>query len=247
MPDYGKYALSRKELLAYFAAFALGALAVGGVFYGSPLAAIALLPLCLPGMKFYERRLAAKRRNALALSFRDMLYSLSSSFSTGRQMPEALSEALDAMLLIYPQDAPLVRELEDMKRRLLANREGEAAVLGDFAARSHNEDIRNFVGAYLICRTTGGDIENLIVKAAEVIIEKMGIQREIRLITAQKRLESKILLIIPVGILFFLQMFSPGYTEPLYATLAGRLIMTAALALTGAAYLWGAKLTEIDI
>ena len=247
MPDYNTYCLSKKEKITYFMASVLAALCVGEIFYRSLIISLLIIPLSIPGIKLYQKYLAEKRKNALAESFRDLLYSLSSSFSTGRQMPEALVEGLDALRLIYPDDAPIIQELQDMNRRLFTNRENENSILSDFAVRSHNEDINNFVNAYYICRTTGGDIEKLIVKASEVIIDKMEIMREIRVLTAQKKLESKILLVIPAGILFFLQLFSPGYTATLYETIAGKLIMTTALALTVMAYLWSTKLAKIKV
>jgi tight adherence protein B len=246
MPDYNTYRLSPGERATYYCVAALGALVVGELFYQSLFFSALAFPLCIPGMKFYERRLAAKRRAALAASFRDLLYSLSASFSTGRQMPEALKEGLEALRLIYKGDAPIILELEDMNRRLFTTRESEMDILDDFARRSHVEDIINFVDAYFICRATGGDMERLVVKAAEVIIEKMGVQREISAITAQKKLESKILLVIPAAILLFLQLFSPDYSAVLYGTAAGRVLMTAALAVTAAAYLWSVKLTDIE-
>ena len=247
MPDYNKYKLTKKESVTYFTAAILIALGVGEVFYQSVLLSIIILPLCIPCKRFYENHLAEKRKRALAESFRDLLYSLSSSFSTGRQMPEALAEGLEALRLIYPDDAPIILELQDMNKRLFTNRESEVSILKDFAKRSHNEDIRNFIDAYSICRTTGGDMEKLIVKSSDIIIDKMGIMKDINLVTAQKRLESKVLLVIPVGILLFLQIFSPGYTAVLYETFAGRAIMTAALVLTALAYMWSIKLTKIEI
>jgi tight adherence protein B len=226
---------------------ALAALAVGELFYQSIIAAVLLFPLCIPGVRFYEGHLAAKRRAALGTSFRDLLYSLSASFSTGRQMPEALKEGLESLKLIYKGDDPIIMELEGMNRKLFVIRETESAVLDDFARRSHLEDIRNFVDAYFICRSTGGDIEKLVVKAAEVIMEKMNVQKDIQAITAQKKLESKILLVIPCAILLFLQLFSPDYSAILYGTAAGRMLMTLAFAVTIGAYLWSLKITDVEI
>jgi tight adherence protein B len=226
---------------------ALALMLVGQIFYQSLAVSLLLTPLSIPMKRLYESHMAEKRKDALGLSFRDLLYSLSASFATGRQMPEALKEGLEAMRLIYPDGAPIVLELEAMAGKLFSAREDEASILGDFARRSHNDDIQSFVEAYFICRSTGGDLENLVVKSAAVIMDKMGVQKEIRTITAQKRLESKILLAIPAAMLMALQMFSPDYTAALYETAAGRLIMTAALGICALSYLWSARLTKLDI
>jgi tight adherence protein B len=247
MPDYNSYTLSAKEKTRYYCMAALAMLLVGQIFYQSLAVSLLLTPLSIPMKRLYESHMAEKRRVALGLSFRDLLYSLSASFATGRQMPEALKEGLEALRLIYSDGAPIVLELEGMVARLFNAREDEASILGDFARRSHNEDIQGFVDAYFICRSTGGDLENLVVKSAAVILDKMNVQKEIRTITAQKRLESKILLVIPAAMLMVLQMFSPDYTAALYETAAGRLIMTAALGISAVSYLWGLKLAKLDI
>ena len=177
MPDYNSYEMTSKETRRYYLFAVIVLLLSGQVFYQSPICSALLALLSVPGKRLYAQRLAEKRRIALGLSFRDLLYSLSASFSTGRQMPEALKEGLDAMRLIYPGDAPIVRELEHMTARLFRGRDDEAATLDDFANRSRSEDIRNFVDAYFICRTTGGDMEAMVVKASALIIDKIEIQK----------------------------------------------------------------------
>jgi tight adherence protein B len=246
MPDYNSYEMTPKETRRYYLFAVIVLLLSGQVFYQSPICSALLALLSVPGKRLYAQRLAEKRRIALGLSFRDLLYSLSASFSTGRQMPEALKEGLDAMRLIYPGDAPIVRELEHMTARLFRGRDDEAATLDDFANRSRSEDIRNFVDAYFICRTTGGDMEAMVVKASALIIDKIEIQKELKTLTAQKRLEANILLLLPVVMLAFLQVFSPDYIAALYEDLRGRLIMTAALGLTALSYAWSLRLTNFE-
>jgi tight adherence protein B len=162
-------------------------------------------------------------------------------------MPEALKEGLNAMRLIYSDDAPIVRELEYMTARLLNGRDDETATLRDFANRSRNDDICNFVDAYFICRTTGGDMEAMVVRAAGMIIDKIEISKELKTLTAQKRMESNILLLLPVVMLMFLQILSPDYIAALYEGLTGRLVMTAALGLTALSYAWSLHLTKFEM
>jgi tight adherence protein B len=247
MPDYNTYRMTAKETRFYYIAAAAGFALMGQIFYQSIVCSVLLTAFSIPCRRLYEKHLADKRRAALGISFRDLLHSLSASFSTGRQMPEALMEGLDAMKLIYPNDAPIVRELEHMTSRLFKGRDDETATLRDFADRSHSDDILNFVDAYFICRTTGGDMEAMVVKTAGVIIDKIEIQKEIKTLTAQKRMESNILLLLPAVMLMLLQLLSPDYVAPLYAGLEGRLVMTAALALTALSYVWSLHLTKFEM
>jgi tight adherence protein B len=247
MPDYNTYEMTAKEKRFYYAAAVAILMLAGQVFYQNLLCSALLALFAVPCRRIYARYLADRRRTALGLSFRDLLYSLSASFSTGRQMPEALREGLDAMRLIYPADAPIVCELVHMTARLFQSRDDEAATLNDFADRSRSDDIRNFVDAYFICRTTGGDMEAMVVRAAGVIIDKIEIQKEIKTLTAQKRLEANILLVLPALILMCLQVFSPDYIAALYEGPEGRLVMTAALGLTVLSYFWSLRLTNFEM
>jgi tight adherence protein B len=246
MPDYNSYEMTPKETRRYYLIAVSILLFLGQIFYQSLILGALLAPLSVPCKRLYARRLARNRRVALGLSFRDLLYSLSASFSTGRLLPEALNEGLSALRLIYKDDAPIVLELEHMTARLLRSRDDERAVLDDFANRSRCEDIRNFVDAYFICRTTGGDMESLVAKASALIIDKIEIKKELRTLTAQKRLEANILLLLPALILVLLQLFSPDYIAVLYEDLRGRLVMTAALGLTALSYFWSLRLTDFE-
>ena len=66
------------------------------------------------------------------MQFRDLLYSISASVSTGRQMPEALKEAEQNMKLIYKEDSCIVLELTNMVKRLNEYRESEEEILRIF-------------------------------------------------------------------------------------------------------------------
>ncbi|MDR2132941.1 MAG: type II secretion system F family protein [Clostridiales Family XIII bacterium] len=246
MPDYNNYEMTPKETRRYYLVAALMSLLAGWIFYRSFVCSALLGLLVFPCKRLYLRRLAEKRRSALGISFRDLLYSLSASFSTGRQMPEALREGLAAMRLVYPDDAPIVRELAHMTARIFEGRDDEAAVLDDFAKRSHSEDIRNFVDAYFICRDTGGDMEAMVVKASALIIDKIEIQKELKTLTAQKRLEGNILLLLPGVMLLCLGVFSPDYVAALYDGPAGRLVMTAALGLMALSHVLSLRLTNFE-
>lgn len=181
------------------------------------------------------------------MQFADLLYSLSASFQAGRQMTEALWDGIDNMLLIYPKDARIVVELKWICAELMEHRANEVEVLSDFAIRSENEDIMNFFDIYFTCRSTGGDIQRIIVAASETIIDKFNIEKEIYTKTAQKRYEAKILTLIPALVLLILQLSSPEYTMVLYSCAAGRIIMTIALGIVLLAYYFSIKITDIKV
>ncbi|MDR2157572.1 MAG: hypothetical protein LBO81_07315 [Clostridiales Family XIII bacterium] len=245
--DYRYYRLNGRERRRYYPiAGGVGAM-LGLLFYHNlPIAALMIL-LALPCRRYYESYLGAKQRLALSIQFKDLLASLSASFSTGRQLPEALKEAEGNLSLIYAEDAPIVREVRYMTSRLFKYREREKEVLCDFADRSACEDIVDFVDVYFTCLTTGGDTVRAIRRASEQIIDKIDIRSEILTLTAQKKYEARILSGLPPLMLLFLQFSSPDYLAPLYGTPIGTCIMTVALAVQGVAFCWSARITDIRV
>ena len=195
----------------------------------------------------YAAYLAKKRKRLLNNQFKDLLYSLSASFAAGRQMPEALSEGLENLRLVYDENSPLVIELSYIHKSMHESRKSEQELLLDLAKRSGCNDIRNFVEVYLTCRTTGGNIERVIVMASDVLMDKMTIEREIMTLTAQKRFEGKLISAMPISVIAFLNLVSPSYLENMYTTLTGGLIMTVGLIGIIFAYWLTAKFTEIEV
>lgn len=245
--SYFIYELSSKERNNFLIFCGLGLFSLAFLFYHSLILSLMISALSFSGLSFYSEYLAEKRRKAVKEQFRDVLYSISASVSTGRQMAEALHEAEKNMRLIYKEDALIVKELSHMVKRLYELREPEDEILKDFAFRTGIDDIANFVDIYLTCRQTGGDLIKVLTKASQIIMDKITIEKEINTITAQKRFEAKILTAIPIVIILFLQIVSPDYLSVMFHSLQGRFLMTAALAGIGTSYYWSTVLTRIEV
>lgn len=228
-------------LIGYISFFA-----IGQIFYGNiGFSAICGLTVFLLLDK-YKHQINKKRTNALRNQFGDLLYSLSASVATGRQLPSALQDAYINLSYVYKSNSPMLLELKYMTKSIAENRESEETILSGFAQRSGVEDIRNFVSVYLTCRATGGDINQVIANASEILMQKISIEREIRVMISQKQFEGKIISAMPIIIILFLNIASPGYLENLYCTLSGRLVMTVALAGIFCAYILTEKITDIE-
>lgn len=181
---------------------------------------------------YIKKQLAVKRMNNLNMQFKDMLYSLSASVASGRQMEEALVEAEENMAILYDAGEPIMMELKHMRISIVENKESDKLLLKDFAYRSKSEDINNFVQVYITCRNMGGNLEKIIGHTTEILTDKINIEREIKVITSQKKVEGRIISLMPLLMLLFLNVMSYSYICPLYNTLIGRIVMTGALAAT---------------
>lgn len=245
--DYSKYELSKPEKEKLLIGLVVTTTVVGVIFYNSIFFAVATVFLFRPAQKVMERFLAKKRLNELRLQFKDFLYSLSSSLATGRHMEESLEEARKELLTMYKADDHIIRETEYMLHSIKDAGEPDIVALEDLAARARVEDIDIFVQVYRACRETGGDMISAVNKSAAVIGEKITIENEIQVMSSQKKFEGKIITAMPVGIILFLKVMSPDYLSIMYQSLAGRLMMTAALAATIGAYALIERITDIEV
>lgn len=245
--DYESYELTKTEwqrfcVIAYVTVVLLCLLFYHSILFAAVCGAVVLL-----FRKRYSLYMAKKRKELLIVQFKDMLISVSASVAAGRHMREAMAEALDHLKDIYDDDSPLVEELDVMVRSIRENRDREEELLRSFASRSHVEDIKNFVDVYLICRTTGGDMQQVVNRAAEIICEKMDIERDVKMQTAQRQYEGAVITAIPIVLLFMLNLTSPDYIAPLYDTFQGRIIMTVSLAGMYLAWDMTMKLMDIEV
>lgn len=227
--DYSQYELTKKEAYSFFVGGYLCIFAILYLFYRSFWLSLigGLTVLLLMGN--YKKWKAEKRRTLLITQFKDLLYSLSAYIAANVQISQALSGCLESLNLLYANNTPLVMELSYMVRSMSENKKSDIRLLRDFANRSHCEDIENFVQVYASCMIMGGDLEKAMRSTIEILMDKITIEREIRTLTAQKKLEGNIITAMPLIIILFLNFFSPEYLNSLYVTLLGRMVMTCAL------------------
>ena len=245
--NYRVYIPSRSQRIKYYAVCTAGLVLTGWLFFNNPFLTAALVLISIPFEKKWRASLAASKRKELATQFKDMLFSLSASFQSGRHMIEAIDEARKNLLVIYPADASINIELESMTKRINSGGESDREVLYDFASRSGLDEARNFADVYYTCLQTGGDLALVVNRTAEVILEKMTIRREIDTLMAQKKYEAKLLTVVPFMILLYLRFSSPDYLVGFYTTLVGLFIMAAALAALVVAFFWSEKIMDIEI
>jgi len=245
--NYDEYDLTKKESWLFYISCGLLLFVTGMLFYKNIIISVVLVAATLPLKKYYSKSVAKKRKAELAIQFKDLLYSLSASFATGRHMISALEEAYENLLLIYKRDDMIMVEIKHICDCLIVNKQSEEEVLYDFAKRSGINDIMNFIEVYFTCRNTGGDIQKVVNDTASVITDRIDISREIDAITAQKKYEARILTFIPLLLIAFLQLTSPDYIAPLYSTVKGVLIMTVCIGMIAVAFVWSMKISEIRV
>ncbi|WP_130863156.1 type II secretion system F family protein [Bacilliculturomica massiliensis] len=247
LTDYNIYIMKKSEKLFYILMAAAALFAVGYIFYHSVIlsALLALLSLHFPSIR--TGQIIEKRKKTLTVQFKDMLYSLSASLSAGRSVESGLKDCLKDLEIIYQDpDTDILLELEYILRGLEMNETVER-MFQQFAERAHLEDVDNFTDVFIVCKRTGGDIIQVIRSTASTISEKIEIQQEIETMISGKKFEFHMLMAMPVVMVALLSWTAADYMAPVFQGIAGRLIMTIAVGLFGAAYIVGKKVMSIDV
>jgi tight adherence protein B len=108
--------------------------------------------------------------------------------------------------------------------------------LRGMAERIPSMDVRFFVIAVIIQRSTGGDLAEVLDKIGRLIRQRFELFGHVKALTAEGRLSGIVLLALPPGLLGFLSVSNYNYVAPLFTNPLGNkmLMITAALQLLGA-------------
>jgi tight adherence protein B len=244
MTDYSVYRPDRRERILYYFASGLLLAGLGLLFYRSFLPVLPLAALSKPLERAYTAYRAKKRQAELLEGFRDALYGISASVAAGRQVPQAIEDAARQSEVSYGPHADITRELQAIADAYRSVHQDALAMLSDLGRRSGLEEIAQFASSASICASCGGDLEDVCLRSAEVLLEKLSFKQEADSLLAQKKLDIAVLGALPLLMLLFLNAVSFDYLSALYTGLAGRVFMTLCLAAMGGAALWSWRILD---
>lgn len=193
-----------------------------------------------------KKKRIMERKWELNLQFRDGITSISSALNAGYSIENAICEAKKDLLLMYDENTIIVKEFQYMIYQMNNNQTVEE-ILQDFAERSSVEDIHNFAEVFITAKRTGGDIIKIIRTTSNSISDKLEVKREILTLITAKKFESNIMNVIPLGIILYMWVCSPGFLDPLYGNILGIGIMSVALLLYGVAYVISQQIINIEV
>ncbi len=243
---YDRYWLSPVEWLT---AVGKGVLACGVLaytFYRSWTAFLIMAPAALLFPIYERRRLRNKRKLCLAVQFKEAMMVLAGNLSSGFAVENALAVSREELGLLYGADGLISREFSYMVQQIQVSRTVEQ-VLDDFARRSGLEDVKSFAEVFGVAKRSGGDLSSIMRHTAEVLRDRMQVREEIRTMTASRQLEQKIMSLIPVFIVFYVEGSSPGFFGQMYGTWLGRILMTGCMAVYLTSILLSQKILDIQI
>ena len=247
MTDYNSYKMSIKERIFHTVKFIPLIYFTGYIFYSNHVLAGACCLLSLLGPKNAQKNFIANRKNMLNIQFRDLLYAMQSSLSVGISVESAFREMERELAIIYPPSGAYILDEVRYISRLISMNEPVESIFDSFAVRSGIEDIQNFSMVLKICKRSGGNLVEAIRRSSTIISDKIDVLQEIDVLMSGKKLEAKILCVVPVVILTILYFTAYDFIEPLYTTLIGRAAMTLCAAMIVLAKVITDRIVDIGI
>ena len=244
--NYKTYHLSPGEWLRYGAEGAAACALVSYTFYRSLRIFFLLLPLGLCYPLYHRKALQEARRYQLSQEFKEGIQILAANLSAGYSIENALANSSHELAMLFGEKGMIRGEFAAMTRQIQMNRTAEQ-VLFEVAGRSGLEDVENFAQVFSAAKRSGGDLVAIINHTAGVIRDKAQVREEIANMTASKRLEQRIMNLIPFFLMIYVDKASPGFFEMMYHTAAGRILMTICLGVYGIAFWLSKRILDIPV
>lgn len=196
-------------------------------------------------VKVYKKKQLEDWRWQMNLEFREVMTAVSAALNAGYSVENSFKEAGEDLMLLYGSNSVMVKELDKINSQITLNRPLEI-VLMEFAQYCQVEDISNFAEVFHTAKRTGGNLIETARSTADKISAKIETSREIRTMVAGKKMEGRIMAYIPLGIIVYFWVSSPGFLDCLYVP-GGRLFMTVLLVVYLAAFKWSERIGGISV
>ena len=187
-----------------------------------------------------------KRIKALTFQFRDLCESVVTALKAGYSADNAFRESYRDMAFLYGEKSAICRHLLQIEGGLENNVPLEE-LLYDFGEESEVEEIREFAEVFSIARHTGGDLVRIMERTNALIQNRLEVEAEIDMLLQSRRLELRIMDVVPFGLALYVQAPSPGFFDSLYNNPAGIAVRTGCMGVYIAAFALSERIVEIQV
>ncbi len=226
--DYTTYAFTPIEGVIYTCVFMGISALYSLLFYDSLIPVFLSLFLLKFYYKLLKESLINRQKEKLLLEFKEWLFSLNTSLTSGYALENAIRESLTEMDTLFGKKSYIYTEVLLMSNKLRLNIPLEE-ILHNFSIRSGLNDIHSFSEVIALVKLNGGDMINIIKNASETIGEEINLKNQISTAVSSSRYELYIMAAFPLLIIKYVDFTQPGFFSPLYHNLFGIAVMTIAL------------------
>ena len=192
------------------------------------------------GQSPLARYLDGRRRAAFNAQLPEALATMSNALRAGFSITQAFDSVVEQ------GEAPMCEEFAILQQQIKVGMTFEAA-LESLSQRVGSEDLTLVTTAILISRKTGGNVTEIFDRISETIRGRMRIERKIKSLTAQGRLQGVIVSLMPVFLGIVMTIIRPKLMLPFLASPVGALAVVATIALVTVGWMLIRKTIKIVV
>lgn len=213
---------------------------LAGIFFTSPIAALVAGLVSIAALAVSVNVVASRERKKFESQLPDTLNLISTSLRAGYSMLQSVeavaNEASD----------PTGREF---KRAINETRLGRSPVdsLKDVGERMGSQDFDWAVLAISIQREVGGNLAEVLQTAADTMLQRNRLRREMRALTAEGRISAIVLSALPFFLFAFIFVSNRTYLDPMLTSFWGKVALGGVLVMLMAGIAWLNKIVTVDV
>ena len=192
------------------------------------------------GQSPLARWLDNKRREKFNLQLPEALATMSNALRAGF----SISQAFDSV--VEQGEKPMCEEFAILQRQLKIGMSFEEA-LESMSQRVGSDDLTLVTTAILISRKTGGNVTEIFDKISETIRGRQKIERKVKPLTAQGRMQGIIVSAMPVFLGLVMTLIKPGLMIPYLTSPLGVMSILVMCALIFVGWMMIRKIIKIDV
>jgi tight adherence protein B len=223
---------------ALIIALLFGAMFAGIVYY--LLAGVKFNVAWQPGESPLAKYLNNKRRAKFNEQLPDALATMSNAMRAGLSINQAFESVIEN------GEKPVSEEFRILVQSIKVGMSMEEA-LETMTERVGSEDLLLVNTAILIARKTGGNVTEIFDKISDTIRGRMKIERKIKTLTAQGKLQGIIVSLMPVFLGVVMTALKPEMMVGFFLSPVGAISVLATIALIVLGWLMISKIIKIDI
>jgi tight adherence protein B len=183
----------------------------------------------------------AARRQA---KFDEQLPSTLQLLAGALQAGHSLQQAVDTV--VHEAGDPIAGEFQRVLTEARLGRPLEEAFEA-MAKRTRSVDFEWTVMAIRLQRQVGGNLAEVLSTVSQTIRDRYSLKRQIKALSAEGRLSSIILSVLPILLFTGLLILNPVFLRPLFTTTMGLMLMGGSVVLMIFGVFWLKKITEIKV
>ena len=192
------------------------------------------------GKTAYARWLNARYVRKFNEQLTEALGTMSNALRAGFSMAQAFESVAEAD--IHPISDEFALLLQQMRVGM-----SFVDALASMEKRIASDDLALVITSIDIARKTGGNLTEIFDRIAETIRGRMRIERKVRTLTAQGRLQGLVVSLMPLALCVIMTMMKPGLMIPFLTSLTGIACLLAASVMVLVGWLIIRKIVTIKV